>query len=47
MVRNDERSYTLDSDVYNMLSDPRLFPKRGANNDVNVLRGSDAQVQTF
>ncbi len=47
MVRNDQRSYTLDSDVYNMWGDPRLFPKSNSAHQVNVLRGSDAKVQTF
>jgi len=47
MVRNEGRSYTLDSDVYNMWGDPRLFPGSGAGREVNVLRGSDAQVQNF
>lgn len=47
MVRNDGRSYTLDSDVYNMWGDPRLFPKSIDNKEVHVVRGSDAVVQTF
>lgn len=47
MVRNDQRSYTLDSDVYNMWGDPRLFPKSGSARQVNVVRGSEAKVQTF
>ena len=47
MVRNGKRTYTLDTEVYNMWGDPRLFPQRGANRQVNVLRGSEAKVQTF
>ncbi|WNJ98853.1 Flp pilus assembly protein CpaB [Thalassospiraceae bacterium LMO-JJ14] len=47
MVRNEGRSYTLDADVYNMWGDPRLFPGGGNSREVNVLRGSDAQVQSF
>lgn len=47
MVRNAGRSYTLDTDVYNMWGDPRLFPNRGNTREVHVLRGSDAQIQSF
>ena len=47
MVRNEGRSYTLDSDVYNMWGDPRLFPGSGNSREVHVLRGSDAKVQNF
>lgn len=47
MVRNEGRSYTLDSDVYNMWGDPRLFPGSGSGREVHVLRGSDAQTQNF
>lgn len=46
-VRNEARSYTLDRDVYHMLDDARLFPRRGGGPSVNVLRGSDAKVQTY
>jgi pilus assembly protein CpaB len=47
MVRNEGRSYTLDTDVYNMWGDPRLFPNNGNTRQVHVLRGSDAQTQSF
>ncbi len=46
-VRNEARSYTLDRDVYHMLDDARLFPRKGGGPSVNVLRGSDAKVQTY
>lgn len=46
-VRNRQRSYTLDSDVYHMLGDARLFPQRSNSKRVNVVRGSEADVQTF
>lgn len=46
-VRDGERSYTLDNDIYNMLGDPRLFPKSSSGRQINVVRGSDAVVQTF
>lgn len=45
-VRNEAKSYTLDRDVYHMLNDARLFPRQGGPS-VNVLRGSDAQVQSY
>lgn len=47
LVRNEGRSYTLDADVYHMWGDPRLFPKSSNSREVNVVRGSDAAVQTF
>lgn len=47
MVRNEGRSYTLDTDIYHMWGDPRLFPKSGNNREVNVVRGSDSKVQSF
>ncbi len=47
LVRNEGRSYTLDADVYHMWGDPRLFPKSSSSREVNVVRGSEAAVQTF
>lgn len=46
-VRNEGHSYTLDRDVYHMLNDARLFPRSGGGPQVNVVRGSDAKVQTY
>ncbi len=46
-VRNTQRSYTLDSDVYHMLGDARMFPQQSRTRRVNVVRGSEADVQTF
>ncbi len=46
-IRNTQRSYTLDSDVYHMLGDSRLFPQNTARRNVTVVRGSEADVHTF
>tara|TARA_R110002153_G_scaffold79270_4_gene202378 strand:+ start:1561 stop:2508 length:948 start_codon:yes stop_codon:yes gene_type:complete len=47
MVRNEGRSYTLDNDIYHMWGDPRLFPSSSNTHKINVVRGSDAAVQSF
>lgn len=46
-VRNENRSYTLDRDVYHMLKDGRLFASGSRGPKVNVLRGSDSKVQSY
>lgn len=45
----EDRSYTLDMDVYHMLGDPRLFrPKGGGSGpQVHVLRGAEASSAKF
>jgi pilus assembly protein CpaB len=46
-VRSASKSYTLDTDVYHMLGDHRLFPQQRAQSKVNIVRGSDSDVHNF
>lgn len=47
LVRNKKRSFTLDTQVYHMWGDPRLFPTKSNTNEIHVMRGSESQVQKF
>ena len=47
LVRNKKRSFTLDTEIYHMWGDPRLFPTKSKSNEINVVRGSEAVVQKF
>lgn len=47
LVRNEKRSFTLDTEVYHMWGDPRLFPTKSKSNEIHVMRGSEAEVQKF
>ena len=47
LVRNKRRSFTLDTEVYHMWGDPRLFPTKSKSNEIHVMRGSEAEVQKF
>ena len=47
LVRNKKRSFTLDTEVYHMWGDPRLFPTKSKSDEIHVMRGSEAEVQKF
>ena len=50
-ARDHGRSYTLDTDIYNMWGDPRLFPTRGkdgaAGTEITILRGAESLTKVF